>query len=268
MHPARSQFSPDGKYLAYFSNLKGAEHEAVWFAHADGSGAVELAHDPWRNIFPFWSPRGNNLVYEAEYAADHQFYIRRVPVAGGSPQTLYHVKRGPPQPRYCGDGNILFHQNNQLDEIAPTGKIQAAPMNFAAPAAFVYLPDSQCQSVAYGVKPRSDQDARAGIWIKRFHAPPRQAYRGWVVNLDTASRHGVYFITGSPDMNGALWKVNWDGSGLTRLRGHIPLIYSINYQHSDFLAYFDVSPDGKKVAFPIDRMLSENIGMLEWGKKQ
>lgn len=274
--PARSQiapeFSPDGKNLAYFSNLKGAEHEAIWLAHADGSGAVELAQDSWRNIFPVWSPHGNYLAYDAE-GAHRQFYIRRVPVSGGSPQTISHAIHGAPHPNYCGNGDILFAQKHQLDEIQPaTGKTQIKQSNFIASTDFVfsnvYFPDSPCQSVAYRLNPRSDHDARAGIWVMPFNAPPRQIYRGWVVNLDLVNRNGIYFIAGGPDLKGALWKINWNGSGLTRMPGSIPLIYSSNYQHSYFFSYFDVSPNGKRVVFPIDQVLTENIGMLEWNKRE
>ena len=41
---ARSQYgpaySPDGKHLAYFSDLKGVEREGLWLAHSDGSNPV------------------------------------------------------------------------------------------------------------------------------------------------------------------------------------------------------------------------------------
>ncbi len=274
--PARSQFapefSPDGKYLAYFSNLKGAEHEAVWFAHADGSGAVELAHDARRNVFPTWSPHGSDLAYEAE-GVQGQFFLRRVPVAGGSPETLYRIQRGAPHPRYCENGNILFVHDGQLEEINPvSGKIQIELKHFVflntTVFSSIYFPDAQCRSVAYRINPRSDHDLHDGIWVRGFQAPPRQIYRGWVVNVDTVNRNGIYFIAGSPDLNGTLWKINWDGSGLTRLPVNIPLTYNTNYQHSYFSPYFDVSPDGKKVAFPFERVLTENIGMLEWNKKK
>jgi serine/threonine protein kinase/Tol biopolymer transport system component len=90
--PARSQlapaYSPDGKHLAYFSNLKGVEPEGIWLGNADGSNAVELVQESRSaNVFPHWTPDGNWLVYYSFPPSSGGEY-RRISVSGGAPQTL------------------------------------------------------------------------------------------------------------------------------------------------------------------------------------
>ncbi len=64
---ARNQFgpaySPDGKRLAYFSNLKGVEKEGIWLANSDGSNPVPLVQDGQLNLFPRWTADSRYLVY-------------------------------------------------------------------------------------------------------------------------------------------------------------------------------------------------------------
>jgi hypothetical protein len=74
----------------------------------------------------------------------------------------------------------------------------------------------------------------------------------------------LYFVQGKADLNGVLWKVNWDGQGLARTNTTLPLIHSYwvdPVQNSQ--DQFSISPDGRRVAFEIQTVLSANIGMIE-----
>jgi Tol biopolymer transport system component len=70
--PGRNQvapvYSPDGKHLAYFSNLKGSENESIWVSNADGSDGVQLVRDNTINVFPNWSPDSHRVIYHTETA--------------------------------------------------------------------------------------------------------------------------------------------------------------------------------------------------------
>ncbi len=109
--PARNQFGPaylpDGRHLAYFSNLKGAEHEEIWVCGFDGSNAAPLVEDARGNIFPAWSPDGGSILYDSESATfPYSDECRRVPVSGGAPQTLFNMPQN--GVNVGRDGRVLF----------------------------------------------------------------------------------------------------------------------------------------------------------------
>ncbi|MGH9520723.1 MAG: hypothetical protein ACRD2D_13780, partial [Terriglobales bacterium] len=74
----------------------------------------------------------------------------------------------------------------------------------------------------------------------------------------------IYIRAGSPDLQDALWTVDWNGQGLTRLRATLPEAH--DYWHSMGRALFAVSPDGRHIAFTLDDDLQANIGMLTFGR--
>ena len=65
-------------------------------------------------------------------------------------------------------------------------------------------------------------------------------------------------------MNAVAWRVGWNGQGLTRLSS-VRQYY--NYWNPPGAArpavFFDVSPDGRHLAFNTQEVLQANIGMLE-----
>jgi serine/threonine protein kinase len=74
---------------------------------------------------------------------------------------------------------------------------------------------------------------------------------------------GPTFVQGEPDLNGALWKVGWDGEGLARTSATIRILYNFNYNRTALTNQFDVSSDGHHLAFQTEQILEENIGMIE-----
>jgi Tol biopolymer transport system component len=90
--PGRNQvapvYSPDGKHLVYFSNLKGAENESVWFSNADGSDGVQLVRDNRINVFPLWNPDSQHVIYHAEAPVTTGDEYRSAPLSGGAPETM------------------------------------------------------------------------------------------------------------------------------------------------------------------------------------
>jgi hypothetical protein len=92
---------------------------------------------------------------------------------------------------------------------------------------------------------------------------PRQVFRGWVIWHARGPGNGVYFLEGSPDSNTSVWKVDLNGQGLLRTTESIPMLYNFNYERTNTYNQFDVSPDGRHLAFQTQRVLEENIGMIE-----
>ena len=266
--PARNQFgpaySPDGTHLAYFSNLKGAEHEEIWVCGFDGSNAAPLVQDARVNIFPAWSPDGGSILYDSESAIfPYSDECRRVAVSGGAPQTLFNMRQN--GVNVGRDGRVLFQSGKgQLEAFDPQdGKTQ--PIGILPVAAsdlhLLWSPDEN--RIAYMVTPKKEDDPNAGLWVSDFKEAPRQVFRGWVIWFAHGPGGKLYLLQGKSDLTSVLWKVDWNGQNLTRTSSIIPILSDLNYDPTDTGMQFDASPDGRYVAFQAEQVLQENIGMIE-----
>jgi hypothetical protein len=111
------------------------------------------------------------------------------------------------------------------------------------------------------VNPAQEGDPRAGVWIFDRNGPPRQVFRGWVSWYDWGPGNEIYLVQAKPDLEGVLWKVDRSGRSLTRVPVSIPLPFDYWYVLPQ--TQFDISPDGRHLAFAIQQVLQANIGMLD-----
>jgi serine/threonine protein kinase len=268
--PGRNQmapeYSPDGKYIAYFSNLKGAERESVWISSSDGLNAVQLVHDNQVNIFPHWTPDGKQLVYRSEpEGASGANEYRSVPISGGAPATIVTNVTGDFSD-VGPDGRLLFlnseHKVEVFDPHTDKSEILSTFPVHLRWVAFGFSPDGR--SIAYVVDPHREDDPGAGLWVDDLKNPPRQLFCGWVLWYVRAPHNEIYLLEGKPDLKAVLWKLNWNGQGLQRTAVTIPMIRSYwadpaqNPQD-----WFDISPDGQHIAFEVQSVVSANIGMIQ-----
>jgi Tol biopolymer transport system component len=269
--PARNQIAPvysaDGKLLAYFSNYKGVENEIIWVANADGSNPVQLAQDGRINIFPEWTPDSQHLVYlsRSQVTPAPTDEYRSIAISGGAPQTL--LKNAPDRNFDVGpQGQVLFRSSrSEIQSFDPSNNQTQTLATLPAGENWGNLrwsPDGR--SVAYIVGASREDDPNAGLWVDDFKNPPRQIFRGWVEGYARGPGNEIYFLEGKPDLNGVLWKVGWNGEGLTRTSTTIRLTCSYWTQLvRDSQDFFDVSPDGRHVAVNAQGILQANIGMIE-----
>jgi eukaryotic-like serine/threonine-protein kinase len=268
--PARNQLAPayslNGKYLAYFSNLKGAENESIWVSSADGANPVQLVRDSQVNIFPQWSPDSQRIIYRsmsvlAEHAANE---YRAVSVSGGVPQAIFNKAVG----NYFdvgSDGRLLFLNSENQPESFDLSDDKTKILGSALPGVGGsprWASDSH--SVLYVVAAKQEDDPNAGLWVDDFKNPPRQIFRGWVDRwVARGPNNEIYFFEGKPDLTEVLCKVNLDGKALTRTPVIIPMVHSYwDDPVQDSLDTFDVSPDGRYLAFEKQTVLGANIGMI------
>jgi len=114
---------------------------------------------------------------------------------------------------------------------------------------------------SYIEDPVQENDPHAGLWVLAPNSPPRQIFRGWVTWFARGPNNDIYVVQGQADLNGVLWKVDWNGQGLTRVPVTLPL--SFEYWYTLPFTQFDISPDGRHVAYVSEQALQANIGMIE-----
>lgn len=267
--PARNEFgpaySPDGSHIAFFTNLKGVEHESIGLADADGRNATQLVRDLRVNLFPRWSADGAHIVYLSISLEGNEY--RSVAISGGAPQTIMppNVTKGITLADVGRDGRLLYQKD--------TGEVQAfdphdgttVTLGKLSPVSGFLRWSSGGKSVAYSVLSQKGNDPGDGIWVTDFKSAPRQLFRGWACAYSFAvdAKDNVFFVKGRDDLNGEIWKVKWDGSGLSRVPGTLPVLYNSTYLRPYLGNQVDVSPDGRYIVFQSQQVLQENIGIID-----
>lgn len=264
--PARNEFgpaySPDGTHIAFFTNLKGAENESIGVADAKGEDSTQLVRDSRINLFPRWSPDGTHIIYLSEVGVsspDSQY--RSIAISGGAPQTI--MAEATSIVDVGRDGRLFYRRKGEAQVFDPrngkTAALGQIPSNN-----WEFLRSSlDGNSIAYAVISQQENDPAAGVWITDFKAPPRQVFRGWACAFAADAHDNIFVLKGKGDLTGEIWKVKWDGSGVSRVSGTLPLVENVNYIHAFVGNQIDVSPDGRYIVFQSQQVLQENIGIID-----
>jgi len=260
--PARNaygpSYSPDGTRLAFFTNLKGAETESIMLGDANGENATVLVRDSRSNVFPRWSSDQSQIFFVSSLHGHSE--CRTVSVSGGAPQTFLK-KDMATRADVSHDGQLLYFSGGELLAFDPQGGDSRVLAKVPGSAWLGrWLPGAN--EVAYMVETGRQADPNGGVWLTDLKSPPRQVFHGNAVWFDVDAKGELFVLKRKPDLNAELWKMNRDGSGLSRV-GSIPLVYDTNYNHSEPGNQIDVSPDGSHVVFQSLLVLQENIGMIE-----
>ncbi|MGH9520092.1 MAG: LpqB family beta-propeller domain-containing protein, partial [Terriglobales bacterium] len=183
------QYSPDGKRLAYFTNLKGVEVEQVWTAQADGSQAAPLISDNASNIFPRWSADARQIYFTTDTPVDRQARQTRVAPSDGGP--AQGVAKQFDLNFDVGAGNRLLYvtAGGVVQSFDPATRRTALMLPLSPglrPLRARWSPDAN--SFAFMAEAASDGDSHAGLWLKTGEAPPRQIFRGWVRDFERGPR--------------------------------------------------------------------------------
>ena len=77
----------------------------LWLASTGGGLATRLTAHPGLELFPRFSPDGNEVAFTGQYDGDEQVYV--IPSSGGVPKQLtYYPARGPLAPRWGYDNQV------------------------------------------------------------------------------------------------------------------------------------------------------------------
>ena len=87
----RPTWSPDGKSIAFISNMSGRNN--LWLVPAEGGWPVQLTVSDQRQTAPAWSPDGKWIAYQSDYDGDELWDIFLVSPKTGKVVNLTSTRR-------------------------------------------------------------------------------------------------------------------------------------------------------------------------------
>ncbi|MGC2059206.1 MAG: S9 family peptidase [Candidatus Sulfotelmatobacter sp.] len=105
----RATWSPDGKQIAFISNMSGRNN--LWVVPAEGGWPVQLTVSDQRQTAPAWSPDGKWIAYQSDYDGDEQWDIFLVSPKTGKVVNLTSTREIAEQnPTWSPDGRYLAYE--------------------------------------------------------------------------------------------------------------------------------------------------------------
>src|SRR5256714_2384227 len=105
----RATWSPDGKNIAYISNMSGRSN--LWLVPSEGGFPVQLTVSDQRQSSPAWSPDNKWIAYQSDYDGDEQWDIFLVSPKTGKVVNLTQTREiGEQNPAWSPDGRYLAYE--------------------------------------------------------------------------------------------------------------------------------------------------------------
>jgi dipeptidyl aminopeptidase/acylaminoacyl peptidase len=105
----RPTWSPDGKTVAFISNMSGRNN--IWLVPAEGGFPVQLTVSDQRQSAPTWSPDGKWIAYQSDYDGDEQWDIFLVSPKTGKVVNLTQTREiAELDPTWSPDGRYLAYE--------------------------------------------------------------------------------------------------------------------------------------------------------------
>src|ERR1700674_2235511 len=103
-----STWSPDGKTIAFISNISGRNN--IWLVSAEGGWPTQLTVSDQRQTQPAWSPDGKWIAYMSDYDGDEQWDIFLVSPKTGQVVNLTNTREiAEESPAWSPDGRYLAY---------------------------------------------------------------------------------------------------------------------------------------------------------------
>jgi dipeptidyl aminopeptidase/acylaminoacyl peptidase len=104
----RATWSPDGKSVAFISNMSGRNN--LWVVPSEGGWPVQLTISDQRQTSPAWSPDGKWIAYQSDYDGDEQWDIFLVSPKTGKVVNLTQTREiAEMNPTWSPDGRYLAY---------------------------------------------------------------------------------------------------------------------------------------------------------------
>ncbi len=105
----RPTWSPDGRNIAFISNMSGRNN--LWVVPAEGGWPVQLTVSDQRQTAPAWSPDGKWIAYQSDYDGDEQWDIFLVSPKTGKVVNLTQTREiAELNPTWSPDGRYLAYE--------------------------------------------------------------------------------------------------------------------------------------------------------------
>ena len=105
----RPTWSPDGKSIAFVSNMSGRNN--LWIVPAEGGFPVQLTVSDQRQTAPAWSPDGKWIAYQSDYDGDEVWDIFLVSPKTGKVVNLTQTSEiAELNPTWSPDGRYLAYE--------------------------------------------------------------------------------------------------------------------------------------------------------------
>jgi len=109
-------FSPDGKKIVYETNVAGFQQ--VFIMNADGSGPVQITHDPVDHDSPSWSPDGKKIAFVSDNG--HQEAVHIMNPDGTEEDSMTDAQHKYIHPNWSPDSTKLIFCSD--DDLQPPKK--------------------------------------------------------------------------------------------------------------------------------------------------
>jgi Tol biopolymer transport system component len=271
--PGRGELAPvwsrDGKRIAYFTNRRAGENEAVWVMDADGGNPMAVAEDDRVNIGPRWLRDGQSLVYTSRAGGTgflaRSLELRRIQLTAGRPQRVpFAIGElfDPGLPAGLGDigpqDQVLLRKADGSVQIFDLTTNRIATLKDVKGTDFQWRSDGRRFAAIVG--PTHQTDPSSGVWVYDLEGKRHQVFHGWVASFRWAGVNELLVLEGKPDLNASLWRVRLDDSSKVRVDS-MPLIYS--FWHIVLTTRFDIHPDGKRLASEGVELHQADISLIE-----
>jgi dipeptidyl aminopeptidase/acylaminoacyl peptidase len=259
-------YSPDGRYIAYFTNRNGAENETIWLMDADGSNPVKLVDDSSLNVFPRWLPDSQSLIFTTRHPGiESSRIVRRLSLSGTVPERLAVEHMGGPWVDVGPDGRLVLRSTNGQVQLFDPRSSKTQALDTVRGSLFYWSADGR--HIGSLVPARYPGDPEAGVWVYDLNGGAlHQVFRGWACHYAWAGGDELFVLEGKPDLKGILWRVHLNGSPPVRTRTTIQLRFSpqdVNSFTPPSYERFDVHPDRRRIVIEAFRFQEADIGMIE-----
>ncbi len=222
-------WSPDRTRIAFISNRAGSND--IWVMQADGSKQTNVTQSLSEDIYPAWSPDGNWIVFVSDRSGNPDLYV--IQADGDLVFPLIEHPANDTAPTWSPDGTqIAFISDREglpalytvrvvLDALAVQGEDAAAPVrvlggddfSLAAPA---WSPDGT--EFALTIEQHGMRDLAIvqadGSGLQRISDGTAAVFEpAWSPD----GQQLVFYSQREPDRSTKIYRINRDGSALTRL---------------------------------------------------
>ena len=214
--------SPDGKWLAYDSNLSG--NQDIYKVSLDGGEPQQMTKDPSDDFFPSWSPDGTEIAFHSMRNGNRDIFL--IPASGGEAVSVYAGPGEQLAPQWAGMNRLIFiAANDSIMELHRSGQQWGTPRFLFRATAGEHSPDGK-RLLRVAEPGQICPACEGGLYIvhadnsnpQRLPTPDIQSVlqTGGGIKWSKDSRHAFGLIR-EKDGSSSIWQIPVDGDAERRV---------------------------------------------------